>query len=464
MLARCSCAGELVVEHVFDQRALAAAADAGDGGERAERNCDVDVLEVVVAGAEDLEAGQDAGCGGRKSSSDVFALRLLRFDILHSPTPASAIRRFVGTGIAFLPLKIRPGDAAVVLARLASGVPRATIWPPRRPAPGPKSSRPSALAITSRSCSTTSSVLPRSRSLCSASSSRVLSRGCRPIVGSSSTYSTPHRPLPTWLARRMRCASPPESVGAGAAEREIFEADVDQEREAVVDLADQLAGDLLLARGRASSFSTCASSSPSGSAADLVDVRSRNRTAAASSRSRLPPHSLQSISSTRCSSSAAQARRELRGFFEGRVEAFVLKAERADARFDVRVRLPPSRFRLATSRSTSIHSSPVPYSTVRRWRGERSLNGTSSGTPVCAAERREHRVRTAAGSTSGHTSSAPSASVSFGSRSSAAGFAPVCVPRPSHAGHQPSELLNEKLCGVSGSKLRPHLSQARCWL
>ena len=42
----------------------------------------------------------------------------------------------------------------------------------------------------------------------------VLSRGCRPIVGSSSTYSTPHRPLPTWLARRMRWASPPESVGA----------------------------------------------------------------------------------------------------------------------------------------------------------------------------------------------------------------------------------------------------------
>ena len=31
-------AGERAVEHVFDQRALAAAADAGDGGERAERD------------------------------------------------------------------------------------------------------------------------------------------------------------------------------------------------------------------------------------------------------------------------------------------------------------------------------------------------------------------------------------------------------------------------------------------
>ena len=37
-------------------------------------------------------------------------------------------------------------------------------------------------------------------------SSRALSRGCRPIVGSSSTYSTPVRPLPIWLARRMRWA------------------------------------------------------------------------------------------------------------------------------------------------------------------------------------------------------------------------------------------------------------------
>ena len=41
---------------------------------------------------------------------------------------------------------------------------------------------------------------------------------------------------------------------------------------------------------------------------------------------------------------------------------------------------------------------------------------------------------------------------------------PVCVPSPSHAGHQPSALLKEKLCGESGSKLRPQRSQAKCWL
>jgi hypothetical protein len=51
------CAGELVVEDVLDERALAAAGDAGDADEGAERNVDGDVFEVVVAGADDAERG-----------------------------------------------------------------------------------------------------------------------------------------------------------------------------------------------------------------------------------------------------------------------------------------------------------------------------------------------------------------------------------------------------------------------
>ena len=39
-----------------------------------------------------------------------------------------------------------------------------------------------------------------------------LSRWCRPIDGSSSTYSTPVRPEPIWLASRMRWLSPPDNV------------------------------------------------------------------------------------------------------------------------------------------------------------------------------------------------------------------------------------------------------------
>ena len=47
--------------------------------------------------------------------------------------------------------------------------------------------------------------------------------------GSSSTYMTPVRPEPIWLARRMRCASPPESVSARALERQVVEPHVDEE-------------------------------------------------------------------------------------------------------------------------------------------------------------------------------------------------------------------------------------------
>ena len=70
----------------------------------------------------------------------------------------------------------------------------------------------SAVRIVSSSCSTTSSVLPRSRSRISVAMSLALSRWCRPIDGSSRMYSTPIRLDPIWVASRMRWASPPESV------------------------------------------------------------------------------------------------------------------------------------------------------------------------------------------------------------------------------------------------------------
>ena len=72
----------------------------------------------------------------------------------------------------------------------------------------------SAASIASSSCSTTITELPRSRRCFSVSMRRALSRWCRPMDGSSSTYITPVSPEPIWLASRMRCASPPESVSA----------------------------------------------------------------------------------------------------------------------------------------------------------------------------------------------------------------------------------------------------------
>ena len=122
-------------------------------------------------------------------------------------------RRVGGTAMLSVPARNRPViDAATALTW--AGVPSAMTWPPWRPAPGPKSMTQSAASIVASSCSTTSTVLPRSRRRCSVRISRSLSRWCRPIDGSSRTYSTPDSSLPSCDARRMRCASPPDSEPA----------------------------------------------------------------------------------------------------------------------------------------------------------------------------------------------------------------------------------------------------------
>ena len=70
----------------------------------------------------------------------------------------------------------------------------------------------SAARIISSSCSTTITELPRSRSCFSTFIRRLVSRGWRPMLGSSSMYSDPTRLLPSDVARLMRCDSPPERV------------------------------------------------------------------------------------------------------------------------------------------------------------------------------------------------------------------------------------------------------------
>ena len=93
----------------------------------------------------------------------------------------------------------------------ASGAEQTTC-PPCSPAPGPMSNTQSAERMVSWSCSTTSTVFPRSRIPLSVSSKRALSRWCRPIEGSSRIYRQPISWEPIWVARRMRCASPPDRV------------------------------------------------------------------------------------------------------------------------------------------------------------------------------------------------------------------------------------------------------------
>ena len=121
--------------------------------------------------------------------------------------------RTFGTSIFFLPDKYCPVNESALLA-ISLAVPSAITWPPCTPAPTPMSMIWSARRMASSSCSTTITVLPRSRKRVSVCSKRSLSRWCKPMDGSSSTYITPIKPAPIWLARRMRWASPPDKVSA----------------------------------------------------------------------------------------------------------------------------------------------------------------------------------------------------------------------------------------------------------
>jgi serine/threonine protein kinase len=97
-----------------------------------------------------------------------------------------------------------------------SGVPVAITSPPAEPPSGPRSMIQSAVLMTSRLCSMTSTVLPPSTRRCRTSSSFLTSPKCRPVVGSSSRYSV--RPVWTRASSRAsltRWASPPDSVVAG---------------------------------------------------------------------------------------------------------------------------------------------------------------------------------------------------------------------------------------------------------
>ena len=146
--------GQAAEDDVVHQRGLARAGDAGDAHQHAGGHLDVQVLEVVFPGAAHHElaapllAGWPApGSPGRRSGT--------------APSPSAAPR-------------------GCPPAR-----PSATTSPPCSPAPGPMSTMWSAERMVSSSCSTTITVLPRSRRRSRVSMSLRLSRWCRPMDGSS---------------------------------------------------------------------------------------------------------------------------------------------------------------------------------------------------------------------------------------------------------------------------------------
>lgn len=109
----------------------------------------------------------------------------------------------------------RLSPVRVPAPRSLSTLPSNTTWPPSVPAPGPISMTWSAISIVCGRCSTTSTVLPLSRSASNRSLSRSISAACRPAVGSSNTYVTSDSAEPKWRIIFTRCASPPESVELG---------------------------------------------------------------------------------------------------------------------------------------------------------------------------------------------------------------------------------------------------------
>ena len=70
----------------------------------------------------------------------------------------------------------------------------------------------------------------------------MLSRACSPMLGSSSTYRTPARFVPSWAARRMRWASPLRQRLCRPVEREgVAQPHVPHEPQALADLGDDVA-------------------------------------------------------------------------------------------------------------------------------------------------------------------------------------------------------------------------------
>ena len=74
-----------VVEHVLDQRALAAAAGTGDHGEAPQRDGGVDALQVIVPGAEDLQPAAARRRDRRRQHANIMPQRLSRLAAFLGP-------------------------------------------------------------------------------------------------------------------------------------------------------------------------------------------------------------------------------------------------------------------------------------------------------------------------------------------------------------------------------------------
>ena len=73
-------AGELFVDDLVDQRGLAGAGDAGDAGQGAERDLNVDALQIVLAAAEDAKLLPVSAASGRGDQNALLPAQILTRD------------------------------------------------------------------------------------------------------------------------------------------------------------------------------------------------------------------------------------------------------------------------------------------------------------------------------------------------------------------------------------------------
>ena len=207
----------------------------------------------------------------------------------------------------------------------------------------------------------------------------------------------------------------------------------------VADLADQFAGDLLLARRSASSRRSSSSQFAQRQAAVVVDraiaePHGRGVVAQAAAAARRAFDLVDQMLQPR-----AERRRQPRGFFQRRVEPFELEAEQRRRRPSVLFWRPasavPARHVEPLFAGAVQDDPPLPGVELVERHVERHAR-------VARAGRRASTARPA-WPTFGQRATAPSASVSFGSRSSAAGFAPICDAQP-FARRAPAERAVER--------------------
>ena len=181
-------------------------------------------LRLLCRAPTDFQASRDAGSGragelerevrrGARLGLTLLLRSLLScslLPLLHPPVRRHGDRLLAG--------EIRPGDRAAAAVPTCSGVPWATICPPWRPAAGTEIEQLVGVARSLRGRARPPAACCPGRG---ASSGRPTGGGCRGDAGRSSARRARRARrtarCPPAPARRMRCISPPESVGAGRA-------------------------------------------------------------------------------------------------------------------------------------------------------------------------------------------------------------------------------------------------------